>query len=182
MKKRTSKEIFVETLLELSHTMPVNKITVKRIVEESGLSLKTFYNHFPDKYALFSYVEEAEVERVYADMEKDGYSFRQFLQEGVRIYETLKDFINNALQNTSGEDFYGKKHAESAYSAVSRFILKRNNLEALPEDIAFALRLYTYGMMIMTAEYGLHNRVMDKEIFFQYCEENMPEKLKPYLL
>ena len=33
MKKRTSKEIFSEALLELSRTTPVDKITVKQIVE-----------------------------------------------------------------------------------------------------------------------------------------------------
>ena len=49
MKKRTSKEIFSEALLELSRTTPVDKITVKQIVEASGLSLQTFYNHFKDK-------------------------------------------------------------------------------------------------------------------------------------
>ena len=52
MKKRTSKQIFAETFLELSRELTIDKITVKKIVEESGLSLKTFYNHFPDKYSL----------------------------------------------------------------------------------------------------------------------------------
>ena len=42
MKKRTSKQIFAETFLDLSRELPVDKITVKKIVEESGLSLKTF--------------------------------------------------------------------------------------------------------------------------------------------
>lgn len=182
MKKRTSKEIFVETLLEISRDTPVDKITVKRIVEESGLSLKTFYNHFPDKYALFIYVEEAKACQLYADMEKEECTFREFLQIGVLINETLKNFINNAIENTSGQDFYGKKHVESAYSAISRFILKRNGLEEIPEDIAFALRLYAFGLVIMMTEYSLCNNGMNKEVFLQYCEENMPEKLKHYLL
>lgn len=58
MKKRTSKQIFAETFLELSRELPIDKITVKKIVEESGLSLKTFYNHFSDKYSLMLYIEE----------------------------------------------------------------------------------------------------------------------------
>ena len=39
IKKRSSKEIFAETLLALSETMPMDKITVRQIAEESGLSL-----------------------------------------------------------------------------------------------------------------------------------------------
>ena len=39
MKKRTSKQIFAETFLELSRELPIDKITVKKIIEESGLSL-----------------------------------------------------------------------------------------------------------------------------------------------
>ena len=56
LKKRTSKQIFAETLLELSKRMPVDKITVKQIVDESGLSLQTFYNHFLDKADLILWI------------------------------------------------------------------------------------------------------------------------------
>ena len=36
MRKRSSKEIFSETLLELSQHKTVDKITVQQIVDESG--------------------------------------------------------------------------------------------------------------------------------------------------
>ena len=35
MKKRTSKQIYAETFLELSRELTIDKITVKKIVEES---------------------------------------------------------------------------------------------------------------------------------------------------
>lgn len=68
MKKRTSEEIFAETLLELSREMPLDKITVKRIVEESGLSLQTFYNHFKDKYELVLWIHKSEGDRTMAQV------------------------------------------------------------------------------------------------------------------
>lgn len=49
MKKRSVEEIFVATLLDLSVRMDLDKITVRKIVEESGLSQQTFYNYYKNK-------------------------------------------------------------------------------------------------------------------------------------
>ena len=49
MKRQKSKEVFGDALMTLARTQPVERITVKQIVEKSGLSLQTFYNHFKDK-------------------------------------------------------------------------------------------------------------------------------------
>ena len=48
----SSKEQFAQSLVELSRKEPFHKITVEMIVEASGLSKRTFYNHFADKYDL----------------------------------------------------------------------------------------------------------------------------------
>ncbi len=59
MKKRATKDIFVEALLKLAKRKSIDKISVKEIVEESGLSLQTFYNHFLDKADLILWVHKS---------------------------------------------------------------------------------------------------------------------------
>ena len=64
----TSKQIFAETIQELAEEIPIDRITVKQIVEESGLSLQTFYNHFHDKADLVVWVHLSETEKFFQKM------------------------------------------------------------------------------------------------------------------
>lgn len=47
--KRTSKELIQESLIELMESRPFDKISVRDIVKECGITTRTFYNHFRDK-------------------------------------------------------------------------------------------------------------------------------------
>ena len=48
--KKTTKEILAESLQELSLNKSVDKITIKEIAQNCGMTATTFYNHFADKY------------------------------------------------------------------------------------------------------------------------------------
>ena len=54
--------------------MPMDKITVKQIVDESGLSLQTFYNHFMDKADLILWVHKSAFDEIMGKIGKDGYT------------------------------------------------------------------------------------------------------------
>ena len=182
MKKRTSKQIFAETFLELSRELPIDKITVKKIVEESGLSLKTFYNHFPDKYSLMLYIEQVESDRLHEKLAEGDMTFRDYLRAGVEYYREIKHFLSNAFENTQGADSFIKIHAEEACRSLLGLILKKNGLTEIPGDILFAERLYANGLVSSFYDYNFGKSNLTEEEFIRYCEECIPEKLKPYLL
>lgn len=182
MKKRTSKQIFAETFLELCKDISVDKITVKKIVEESGLSLKTFYNHFPDKYALMLYIEQIENDRLYAKLSDGELTFQEYLTAGIRYYQQINHFLLNAFENTYGADSYITMHTQQACGFIHAFILKKNNITDTPADILFAERLYTHGLISSFLEYTFCKINISEKEFVRYCEECIPEKLKPYLL
>lgn len=50
------KGIITSGLLELIQCKPLNKITIKDILEKTGVSRQTFYNHFQDKDDLIQYI------------------------------------------------------------------------------------------------------------------------------
>ncbi len=181
MKKRSSKEILAATLLELAEKLPVNKITVKLITEQSGLAQKTFYNHFRDKYMLMQYIIDSETARLHAKIQLSEYSYHSYLIDAVSFYKSVRSFLLNAINNTSGQYAYAKSHAESAYEALLAFILKRNCLDSVPQDIQFALRLYSYGLVNMFIYHYVNNNGMDAEIFARSCEAAVPNILKTYL-
>ena len=70
------KEILAEGLLKLCETTPLNTITIQQLLNQTGVSRQTFYNHFADKNDLIQYIYLSKIipEYNYADnIELDFY-------------------------------------------------------------------------------------------------------------
>lgn len=70
------KEILAEGLLKLCETTPLNTITIQQLLNQTGVSRQTFYNHFADKNDLIQYIYLSKIipEYNYADnIEMDFY-------------------------------------------------------------------------------------------------------------
>lgn len=52
----SAKDLLVSAMVELSHDMPIRKITVAALCQKAGVSKQAFYNHFQDKYDLIARV------------------------------------------------------------------------------------------------------------------------------
>ena len=182
MKKRTSKEILGEALLSLADRYPLDKITVKQIVAESGLSLQTFYNHFSDKFDLIVWMHSAESDRLVAQLETEGYSFYDLLRDYALFYDGKKRFFLNALANTHGQDAYALRSAEHSYEVLSHYIKKKRSLAALPEDVDIYLRMYIFATNPVLFYWAASLNDIAPEKLAEYFAAGMPEGLKPYLL
>ena len=63
MTQFTSKAI-EESFIRLLNERPLDKITIKDIVDDCGISRNTFYYHFQDITSLLEHILNADVERV----------------------------------------------------------------------------------------------------------------------
>lgn len=63
MKQQITKRAITESFRALLAVKPLDKITVRDIVEDCGLTRNTFYYHYEDVYDLLSDVLESEIER-----------------------------------------------------------------------------------------------------------------------
>lgn len=59
-----TKKAITETFVKLLNERPLDKITIKDIVEECGINRNTFYYHFQDIYALLEYIFEEEASQI----------------------------------------------------------------------------------------------------------------------
>lgn len=110
-----TKKAIVEAFLELLNEKPLDKITVKEIVDICGINRNTFYYHFEDIRALLTFVIDKEVERVtakHADVAS--------LEEG------FIEAANFALSN--------KRAVFHIYNSVSREELERY-LNSIAEEV-----------------------------------------------
>ena len=181
LKRRTSKEVFGEALLTLTKTDSMDHITVKQIVEESGLSLQTFYNHFRDKDDLILWLHQRGGERLIARLEGKRWTFHDLTMESIRFCMEYGSFLRVSFKG-SVQDPYAVIASESAYGFLASFICKRLNREELPEDLAFYLRMYIYACLHIFKEYSVKGWTLPREQLAEYLEQGMPEQLKPWLL
>ena len=180
MKKRRSKEIFAETLLTLAQTEAADRITVKQIVEASGLSLQTFYNHFRDKEDLVVWIHRRGGERCLARLEGKRCTFHDLTMESILFYAQNTNYLRATIGSMVNE--YAEISVESAYDFLRAFICRRHKFDELPEELALYLRMYVYSCLHIFAEWSLKNWDLPAERLAAYLEQGMPEKLKPYLL
>lgn len=70
--KKSAKQLIEESMTELTAQMPIERITVRAIVENCGVSRQAFYNCFSDKFALADAIYEEQVTRVIDDHPADA--------------------------------------------------------------------------------------------------------------
>ena len=65
-----AKIVLKDSLCQLLEKNPINNISVKQIASHCGVSTRTFYNYFTDKYDLMHFLYYYEVENVWFDHKK----------------------------------------------------------------------------------------------------------------
>ncbi len=137
---------FKELLLE----MPFEKITIKRITDKAGVIRPTFYNYFPDKYAIFEEILGDElIESVYKLIDL------KMINEAVSMvfvyFEQNKAFYREAFKITGQNAFevvLQNKLEEMFLYAIDTYTLQDKDALAVltPHSIA---HFYTIGIVDM---------------------------------
>ena len=63
MKKPSMRDIIADTALEKLNTKLVEELTVAEIIRDIGISNRTFYNHFRDKFDVCNYIYDRILDR-----------------------------------------------------------------------------------------------------------------------
>lgn len=180
MKKRTSKEIFGDALLALVRSEDLERITVKQIVEKSGLSLQTFYNHFRDKEDLVVWMHREGSRQALNRLAERRCSFHEILLTCIRFYTENENYLRGSFGGGVTNP-YSRLSLESSCDFIRAYICKRNSLDKLPENLEIFVQMFVFSSMCAFSEYGAHKLDMSMEDLAACIELGMPEPLKPYL-
>ena len=132
----------------LVHT-PVDKITVKQIVDQCDVTRPTFYRHFKDKYDLINWYFD-----VLAQM--------SFKQMGISL--TLREGLLKKFEYQCIYQFYCD-------------IIHKQGVDKIPEELEFLLRMYCRGSIAMTVEWATTGMKMSPEQLADQLIDAMPPKL-----
>ncbi len=142
-----------DTFYELSATVPFEKITVERIIKESGVSKATFYRHFRDKYDVLNYNSLAIAERLIGWQPcKD---WQDFLRCMFREIEASSSYFRKAFQ-TSGQNAHSRFLYEYSFGIVRECYLVTNKKEKLTKEEYYTIAHFCHGCVDSIADW-LHD-------------------------
>ena len=147
------KNIIAIALLELCETKSLEALTVKQILEKSGVSRQTFYNHFIDKNDLIQYVYK---EKIIPDFHDNNMNI-SFYDSLVIAFENIKKYHHFMKQACLMEGQNCLK--DYIFNHCKEFDLKWHQElygdEPMPESLRFATEYHATASSSMTLSWIL---------------------------
>lgn len=108
----------IASFIKLLGERPLDKITVKDIVEDCGVSRNTFYYHFEDIPSLLEHIMRAETERVLAE-----YADAASWEEG---FLAASEFVQKNKKAVYHSYYSGcREIVERYFNAIAREVMER---------------------------------------------------------
>lgn len=181
VKRLTTKELFAESLMELLEVQPLTKITVGSIAKNCGMSSRTFYNNFLDKYDLINWIYVHRIEAAYEELGADTITWRELVDRMVTTMSEQETFFKEALADRTDDINLTETSINRGLDLLIQYIDKKKPGKGQDEAIRFHTAMYFHGVSAMLLKWLRDGRVVTKDQIVSYCVDAMPDILKPYL-
>ena len=176
-----TKELLAESLKDLSKIKPVDKITIKELTKNCGLTPPTFYNHFRDKYDLMAWIYNQKVEASLKNFGRDD-SFEDVICKWLEIVLDDENFYTNLLKNAVGQNSLRYTTNDYAIGLLEEWIKARHNLRTLTPEIIFCIRFFMRAISESVNDWCLGKWDCSPRDMAKFFVVAMPAPLKPLLL
>ena len=178
--RQTTKDILASSIMELAKTKSVDKIRIREITQNCGLTPTTFYRHFQDKYQLLAWIFYQKLETLFS--ETSGIvTWNQLLITACTSLQDNRAFYMKVFKNTAGQTSFRNKITDYAVMLLVNGLKKHAGGKVLPEEIQFYLKFYMRATSEAIIDWFLEGERMSLEEFAALLDAAMPEPLKPYL-
>ena len=181
IQRQSTQSLLAASLKELAKTKSADKITIKELTQNCGMTSPTFYKYFHDKYELMAWIYNEKVEESIENLGKT-ISFEDVVHKWIEAIFEDEEFFLNVLKNAVGQNSFRYATNDHAIHLLSDWIKKYHNMSELPSDIQFYLRFYMRGMAETMNDWCLGNCSISPQEMIKLLIGAMPNKLKPLLL
>lgn len=176
----TTKESLGAALKQMMAVKPIEKITIKDLVEICGVNRQTFYYHFDDVYDLLEWVFEEDAnhvlpeEVVYEHWQQDVLIFFKYLSDNA-------SFAMNVYHSDSRLYMlkYLKTRLESCIRSFADIVSEGMNIDK--QDYDFVIEFYSNGIIGLIAQWLDMNmqtpKVVTKERLLRVLEDSVENML-----
>lgn len=181
MKRKTAKEILIDSFREIAQTRSIDKITVKDITDNCGYSSATFYRHFSDKYDLIAWEYSRKLAEIMSKVETGGHLWKETLIDGAKYFETEKVYLTNLFLHTTGHDSFLKYMTETNDSYLRNCVMQAMGTDELDEKMSMCIHLYCHGTVALTCDWLLGDYKVTVEELAEVYDQSLPLPLRRYL-
>lgn len=142
----STKEAFAAALKQMMAVKPMEKITVKDLVEICSVNRQTFYYHFDDVYDLLEWVFEEDASRVlpkeivYDHWREDVMTFFDYLNEN-RVFALNVYNSNSRLYMLR----FLKERLQGCIRGFAEIVCEGRNIDR--QDFEFIIEFYANGII-----------------------------------
>ena len=163
-----------EAMKTCMRTMPVEKITVKEIVQECGTTRQTFYRYFLDNYDLINwYFDKILLES--CEHMGEGKTVYEGLCKKFQYIEEEKLFFKAAFRNDQQNCL--REHDFQLILAFYTRQIEEKTKEPISENLRFLLEMYCQGSIYMTVQWVLGERKSTPQEMAKALVSAMPLEL-----
>ncbi len=181
MLKRDTKALLLNSFFELASSKPINKISVREISEQCGVTSQTFYNHFKDKYDLIFWAHKQRVDEIAEGYSNGSLSAEKALCMYIDGFSQNAETILNACRNTDGPDSFKWYAADYLTQIIMGFVKNKKNVEEVPVEIRFDISLYSVGISAMIFKWLRDEQPISDTQLSEYLLKAMPPLLRAYV-
>ena len=159
----TTKESLGAALKQMLTVKPIDKITVKDLVEICGVNRQTFYYHFDDVYDLLEWVFEEDANRVLPS----EVVYEHWRDDGMMFFKYLADNSVFALNiyNSNSRIYmlrYFKRRLQGCIRSFAIIVSDGKNIDRT--DFEFVVEFYANGVVGLISQWLDLGMQLPKEI------------------
>ena len=179
VRRLTTKELIGASFHELAAAKPIDKITVKEIADNCGVSTTTFYNHFQDKYELVGWMYDHLADLVFTDFLNNRKGWKDVLHDFIAILNDDRRFYANAHRHTNGASSpFSPAHLHSV--ELLQETIRKMDPDVEPETL-FDAELYLQGVSCAITRWFDYGQPADRNQFVDWMYNAVPDRLKEFL-
>ena len=111
-RKKYTRMVLKESLMDLLKNKPISNITIKEICELADINRSTFYSHYSSQYDLLNAIEEEFIEDMVATLSQYNFSKEEEalkMTEKILEYIALKSDVCQTLLSENSDIHFQKK-------------------------------------------------------------------------
>ena len=175
-----TKKALAASLKKLMETKPLDKISVREIVEDCGVNRKTFYYHFQNIYDLVNWMFEEEAIEVVKK-----YNLITNYEDAIRFsmdYIKENEHVVNSALDAVGRDELKKFFYNNFFGTMSSIVDQLSEGMNVPNDYKeFLINFYTESFASLLIDWIRNRANRDKEKYIKYISLTLFSTIRPDL-
>jgi len=177
MEKIDAKTLFASAVIELLKKQNLEEITVKQIVDQSGLSRQSFYVYYHDKFDLINQIYLSDSENA----TRSTSTFYTNLWSFMEIMKQKKNFYLNALKY-NGQNSLCASMAEHSFKVHSELIIPKIKDNATVAKVTQSIHIHSYGLAFAQMNWALTGMKIPPKELSRIMVDSMPDIMKQYYI